>query len=97
MAAKLKPIATTQLGEHGQITIPAKFRKALGLKKDTQLVVIQVGEALMIVPQDKMLEQLSAQLQQALKERGISVEEALARLPETRKKLFKKLYGDIAE
>jgi hypothetical protein len=59
--------------------------------------MIQVGEALMIVPQVKLLDQLSARLQEALRKRGISVEEAMARLPETRKELFQELHGDIAE
>jgi AbrB family looped-hinge helix DNA binding protein len=95
MVAELKPIATTRLGKQGQVTIPAKFRKALRLKKDSQLVVIQLGEALVIVPQDARLDQLCARIQNALKDKGISVEEALARLPETRKELFKELYGEI--
>ncbi|MBI3950121.1 MAG: AbrB/MazE/SpoVT family DNA-binding domain-containing protein [Acidobacteria bacterium] len=97
MAAELKPIAATRLDEHGQITIPAKFRKALRWKKDSQLLMIQVGDALMVLPQDKMLDQISTRIQNALKEKGISVEEALAGLAETRKELFKELHGDINE
>jgi AbrB family looped-hinge helix DNA binding protein len=95
MAAQRKPIVATQLDERGQLTIPAKLRRKLGLETDTEVLLIQVGQALMLVPRDKMLEQLSARMRQILQEAGVSVEEVLARLPETRKKLFKELYGDI--
>lgn len=95
MAAKLKPIAATRLDEHGQITIPARFRRALGLEKDSDVLVIRVGEALMIVPQDRWLEQFSERLRAALKEKGVTVAEFVAGLTNTRKELFKELHPDI--
>jgi len=95
MAAELKPIVATRLDEHGQITIPARFRRALGLEKDSEVLLIRVGEALMIVPQDRWLEQFSERLRAALRKKGVSVAEALAGLEETRKELFKELHPDI--
>lgn len=95
MAPKLKPIVTTKVGEKGQITIPTEYRRAYNIDKDSQLLLIQIGDALMIVPQDEALERISKNIEDALHGKGITSEEAKAKLKRVRKKLFKELYGDI--
>jgi len=95
MAPKLKPITTTKVGEKGQITIPAEYRRAYNIEKDSQLLLIQIGDALMIIPQDEMLERISKNIQDAFYGRGITSKEAKANLEKVRKKLFKELYGDV--
>ncbi len=95
MASKLKPITTTKVGEKGQITITTEYRRAYKIEKDSQLLLIQIDDTLMIVPQDEMLERISKNIQDALYGRGITSEEAKEKKKKVRKKLFKELYGDI--
>jgi bifunctional DNA-binding transcriptional regulator/antitoxin component of YhaV-PrlF toxin-antitoxin module len=95
MAPKLKPVITTKVGEKGQITILNEYRRAYKIEKNTQLLLIQVGDALMIVPQDAVLERISKNIQDALHRKGVTSQGAKAKLEKVRKKLFKELYGDI--
>ncbi|MGH7900208.1 MAG: AbrB/MazE/SpoVT family DNA-binding domain-containing protein [Thermodesulfobacteriota bacterium] len=96
MAPELKPIITTRVGEKGQITIPTEYRRAYNIDKDSQLLLIQIGDALMIVPQDDALERISKDIQDAIYGTGGTSKEAKAKLEKVRKKLFKELYGDIS-
>jgi len=81
------------MGEKGQIMVPADYRKLHKLSKGSEVLLIQLGEALMVVPYDLTLTHLCERIQEALAGRGISVGQALKNLEKVRRRRFQSLYG----
>ena len=44
-------LATTRLGEKGQMTIPKEFREALRLEAGAPISVLQFGPSLILIPE----------------------------------------------
>ncbi|HXG18880.1 MAG TPA: AbrB/MazE/SpoVT family DNA-binding domain-containing protein [Methylomirabilota bacterium] len=91
--SSVRPLGAVHVGEHGEITVPASYRKKHSLSKGSELVVVQLGDALMMAPADVVLTQLSQRLQDILAGEGITLEKALKNLPRVRRRLFQELYG----
>ena len=47
-------VRTTRLSSKGQLTLPIDMMRALGLKRGTELVVIQKGEGILLVPAERV-------------------------------------------
>jgi len=88
-----RPMGAIRVGEKGEITVPANYRKLHKLAKGSEVLLIQLGEALMVVPPDLTLNQLCQRLQEALAGQGVSVEQALKNLEKVRRRRFQSLYG----
>ncbi|HIC92203.1 MAG TPA: AbrB/MazE/SpoVT family DNA-binding domain-containing protein [Syntrophaceae bacterium] len=86
----MQSLATTKLGERGQVTIPKSFREKKRLRKGDQFAIIEVGDGLMILPLNEVIEGLSRQIQKALGH--VSSPELEKALSESRKELYKELY-----
>lgn len=86
----MQSLATTKLGERGQVTIPKSFREKKRLRKGDQFAIIEVGDGLMILPLNEIVEGLSRQIQRALGHLSSSELEKV--LSESRKELYKELY-----
>ena len=56
-------------------------------------MVLQLGEALMLVPADPTFDRLCQRLQDNLTGEGISTEQALKNLEKVRQQHFQELYG----
>ena len=54
----MNKMKTVELGSRGQFVIPQEFRKDLGLKENSTLVVIEKGRELVIKKQDAVLQKL---------------------------------------
>lgn len=63
----------------GQLTIPVKYRRQLGLDKDSYLLVDEVGDFL-ILEKIKKLDQITKILSSKAKEKGITKKEILKTL-----------------
>ena len=87
-------IETIEMGERGQISVPAGYRKHHKLAKGSQLLLSQLGDALVVVPHDPHLEDLAGRIERALAGEGISVERALKNLGRVRRRRFRRLYGE---
>lgn len=87
-----RPLGTIRVGENGEITVPASYRKKLRLTKGSEIVV-QLGDALMLVPVDVALNQLCQRIQDILTGQGISTKQALKNLEKVRRQQFQELYG----
>jgi len=57
-----RPVGTVRVGEKGEITVPAAYRKKHKLSKGSEIVLVQLSDTLMMVPADVALNQLCQRL-----------------------------------
>ena len=86
-------LATTKIGENGQVTVPKKLRRGLHLVPGSSVAMIRMGDALILLPQQDDFERATGEMQTILANAGITTEVVLATLPATRHRLFKQRYG----
>ena len=91
--AQARPIETIRVGDKGRIVVPPKYRKLHKLSKGSEVLLVQLGETLMVLPSDVTLDHLCTRIQDALAGRGISSGQALKNLARVRRRRFKRLYG----
>jgi len=89
----LRSIEAIRVGEKGRIVVPPKYRKLHKLSKGSEVLLVQLGETLMVVPTDVTLDHLCERIQEALTGRGISPGQALKNLAKVRRRRFQSLYG----
>ena len=89
----VRSIGTIRVGEKGAITVPAAYRKKHKLSKGSEIFVLQLGEALMLVPADPTFDRLCQRLQDILTGEGISTKKDLKNLEKIRREHFQELYG----
>jgi bifunctional DNA-binding transcriptional regulator/antitoxin component of YhaV-PrlF toxin-antitoxin module len=83
----------THMDDKGRVSLSKSVRSALGLGAGSTLAWVQVGEAVMLIPQDKHLEEILDGATAALRRAGIAVEDMLADLDATRAELVAERYG----
>ena len=91
--APARSIEAIRVGHNGRIAVPAKYRKLHKLSEGSEVLLVQLGETLMVVPSDVTLDRLCERIQDALAGRGISAEKALKNLLQVRRRRFQRLYG----
>lgn len=91
--SSVRPLGAVHVGEHGEITVPAAYRKKHKLSKGSELILVQLGDALMMAPAEVALTQLSQRLQDILAGEGISTKQALKNLEKIRERHFQEVYG----
>lgn len=82
-----------RLQEKGQVTLPANVRKRLGLKKGDLVAVTQTPEGILITPQEPLSARDIAQVDAALREYGLSLDEIIESGREIRGRIVKEKYG----
>jgi bifunctional DNA-binding transcriptional regulator/antitoxin component of YhaV-PrlF toxin-antitoxin module len=93
LESSARPLGTIRVGEHGEITVPASYRKKHKIEKGSEVLLLQLGATLMVVPVDPTLDRLCQRIQKNLEGQGITLEQALKNLPQVRRRLFQELYG----
>ena len=88
----LEYLTTTKIGEKGQLTVPKQFRKDLGLGTGAPFAVLRLGDGLVLLPEQQRFERLCEEIGQALSRAGVTPGDALASLPEVRKRLYERRY-----
>jgi bifunctional DNA-binding transcriptional regulator/antitoxin component of YhaV-PrlF toxin-antitoxin module len=91
--SSVRPLGTIRVGENGEITVPPSYRKKHKLAKGSEVLLLQLGATLMVVPVDPTLDRLCRRIQKNLEGQGITLEQALKNLPRVRRRLFQELYG----
>ena len=86
-----KKIYTMQ--DNGQITLPVEFRKKYNLKKGDAIVFKETEDGLVISPREALTMKLLDEIGEALKEKGITLEDMIASGEEIRKELIREKYG----
>ncbi|MGH2368988.1 MAG: AbrB/MazE/SpoVT family DNA-binding domain-containing protein [Chloroflexota bacterium] len=79
--------------EKGQITLPAESRRRLGLKKGDLVAVVETPEGVLITRQEVLASRALDRIGEALKERGLSLEELIESGREERASLLEERYG----
>jgi AbrB family looped-hinge helix DNA binding protein len=90
----LEYLATTKIGEKGQLTVPKSFREELGLGAGSPFAVLRLGDGLVLLPEEQRFEQLCEQIGSALTHAGVRTEALLETLPEARKRVYVSRYGN---
>lgn len=86
-----------KVGQNGQITVPVHFRKDHALTKGAKLTSVQLGDALVLVPQDEILESICDRMISAMKKAGLTVQDMKDGLIEERAKIVRERYGYLLE
>ena len=84
---------TVRIWGKGQLTIPAPFRRELGLEEDAAVSIVKVGDALVLSPRRVAGDSLAQKVEKAMKQRGITLEELLSDLKKERRRYNKERYG----
>ena len=83
-----------RIQEKGQVTLPASVRKRLGLKKGDLVAVEATPEGVLITPQEVLATRALAEIGDALKEQGLSLEDMIERGRVIREQLYHERYGN---
>jgi bifunctional DNA-binding transcriptional regulator/antitoxin component of YhaV-PrlF toxin-antitoxin module len=86
-------LTTTRIMTKGQIDVPDQYIEELHLEAGTTVTLMRIGEGLLIVPENSELTRLSASVQEAMNSVGVSKEEVLEGLEESRRVVYDRLYG----
>jgi AbrB family looped-hinge helix DNA binding protein len=93
----LEYLATTSIGEKGQLTIPKQFRQDLGLAAGAPFAVLRLGDGLILLPEQSRFEHLCQQVSSRLTASGLTAEDLLSTLPEARSRVYARHYGRIRD
>ncbi len=90
-------LATTRLGEKGQLTIPKEYRQALALDPGSPIAVVRIGNALLLIPEEARFHDLCDRVARAFSSHGMTAAEVVSTLPEARERVYERLYPDLAK
>ncbi len=93
MSAAEDTVGFTRIDDKGRFSLSKSMRTALGLGEGSTMAYVKVGEAIMLIPQDKHLADLMEAATQTLERAGISVQDMLDDLPEARAAVVEEHYG----
>lgn len=79
--------------EKGQVTLPAEVREKLGLKKGDLVAVTETEGGIFISPQQVVANLALDKIGEALKEKGLSLDELIESGREIRGQIVKEKYG----
>ena len=89
-------LATSRIGEKGQLTVPKEYRDAMGLEPGAPVAVLRVGDGLILMPEHARFNQLCDSISAALEGAGLTEAEIQATLPEARQRIFARHYPKLA-
>ena len=90
---KATAVAVLSLGQNGQVTIPAEFRRQHALAGGGKLLAVRMGDALVMAPHDAVLESICVRLEEAMKGTGMEIDELQAATLVEREAIVKARYG----
>ena len=91
MAMALRNVSTVQ--ERGQVTIPREIRERLGLTRGSQVSFLETEEGVLLVPRETVATAALQKIGDALREKGISLEDLLESGEGVREELIEETYG----
>jgi antitoxin PrlF len=90
-----KKVYTIQ--ENGQVTLPVEFRKRYGLKKGDVVVFKETEDGLLISPRVLLAAKLMEELGDALRDKGVSLEDLIESGRDIRQAIFDEKYAQDAD
>ena len=91
------PTPVVRVQEKGQVTIPLEIRQKLNLKKGDLVTFVETEKGVVIKPAEVVVIEALDQIGQALKEKGLSLEDLIERGREIREELVEKEYNHSGE
>jgi len=92
----MEKVKCVTVSTKGQITLSSHTRKQLGLEKGSTLMEIVVGNCIILMPQNQVLEQVRRRAQAALQKSGVSMDEINVEVERLKAERFTELYPDLA-
>ncbi|MFA7336382.1 MAG: AbrB/MazE/SpoVT family DNA-binding domain-containing protein [Candidatus Obscuribacterales bacterium] len=92
----MEKVKSVSVSSKGQITLSSHARKQLGLEKGSTLMEVVVGNCIILMPQNQVLEQVRRRAQEALKKSGVSMDEINAEVERLKPERFAEQYPDLA-
>ena len=90
-------LTTTQVTDKGQLTVPSQYRDALQLEKGSQVAVLRLGGALLLIPEHAYFRQLCDRIASVFANLGITEKDMLRTLPGARQRVFERRYPELAK
>lgn len=82
-----------QIRRHGTLTIPATFRRKYRLEEGDTLRMIDLGEgSFLLMPSSTQVSRIGKQIERALEQQGITLEELLSALDQEREQYYRTRY-----
>ncbi|MCC6792001.1 MAG: AbrB/MazE/SpoVT family DNA-binding domain-containing protein [Thermomicrobiales bacterium] len=79
--------------EKGQVTLPAKIRERLGIKKGDLVGIVETSEGVLITRQEVVAANALDRIGEALREQGVTLEELIESGRAERDQLLRDHYG----
>jgi AbrB family looped-hinge helix DNA binding protein len=79
--------------EKGQITLPQEIRRRLGLKKGDLVAVSETEDGVLITPQEAIATRALDRINEALREKGLTLEQLIESGREHRGRILEERYG----
>lgn len=86
------PSPVVRIQEKGQVTIPRDIRRKLALKKGDLVTFVETDEGVMIKPAEVIVSDALDVIGEALKEKGLSLDQLMERGREIRGSLIEEEY-----
>lgn len=78
-------VGKVKMWKRGQMTLPAKLRRKLGMEDGAILTVYEMGRGIFIVPEELIVDRLARQVEELADREGVTLEDMLAALAEERR------------
>lgn len=79
--------------ERGQITLPPAIRRKLNIKKGDRVFFIETEQGVLITPATEVVDEALAEIGEALKAKGLTLDEMIERGRVIRESLVAEEYG----
>lgn len=90
-------VRTITVSSKGQVTLSSSARKQLGIEQGTSLIEVVVGSCLVLLPENRISEQLREEAQAALAGAGVTVDELKEETEKVKKERLSKRYPRLGE
>lgn len=91
----LKP-KKIRVWNRGQVTIPKPFRKDLGISDEDILNVVKIGDVIFLTTKKLTYLKLAREFRAIMKEKGITENDLLKELKNSRKEIYKEKYAPVS-
>ncbi|MGD8238107.1 MAG: AbrB/MazE/SpoVT family DNA-binding domain-containing protein [Armatimonadota bacterium] len=78
-------VGKVKVWKRGQMTLPVKLRRKLGMEDGGMLSVYEMGRGVFIVPDELVLDRLAREVEEIADREGVTLEDMLAALAEDRR------------
>ena len=95
MKDSTKAMSVARLSESGQLTIPAEYRRDFALERESNVLIMQVGGALVLVLYDDALSSVMVRMEAAMGGRSESVETIVEAAKDARAEIARGEFSDL--